>query len=254
MKSAIAFLISFTGLVSARGQTAPTITFKPVASGGIELSWNVEKIYAPAPDLLPKYVVEVAHTLGNWQQSGPILAGESFPTGKAFVMQSQIPEQPVAFFRVLTKLDFTGRDLIGRSLTNGVFSNADFSGADLLFAKFTDGLLRNATLRGADLRAAKMERVDAHGADFVLARLGKANCEGADFRGADLRFVDFIDANLTFASLENADLSGAILEGTTNVFTHFHGCKTDALTVMDPEIRATWEIVNLREPARIIAV
>lgn len=244
MRTLVTIFILVASVFAGRAQTAPTLGFRKLATGEIELSWRLEMAYPGAADMLPRYSIETGTAIGEWQPTGVILPGESFTNITATTVWPGLSNQPIAFLRLEKQLNFSGRDLIGRSFTNAVFSSADFSGADLLLANLTDASLQNAFFRGTDLRQAKLNGVNARGANFILARMARVDLTGADLRGADLRFVEFTDANLSFAQLDDADLRGAILEGVTNFFTRFHGCATDSLTVMDPEIRAIWEIVN----------
>lgn len=236
--------------MSVGAQTGPTLRFKLETNGALTVTWPVPQLHPLAPDLLPSYRAETASELGKWAPIDSLVTGADVAGGTARVQLAGLSNAPATFLRVRALLDFPGRMLVKRTLTDGAWDGADFSGADLFGANLSGSTMSNSILKAADLRNATLQEIDARGADLTLARLEGANCNSANFAGAKLLFVDLSDTDLSFAQLDGADLRGAVLQTVISSYTRFHNCVIDDLTVMDPAIRTIWEMVNNRAAGR----
>jgi len=98
-------------------------------------------------------------------------------------------------------VNWSGCDMLGRTL-----SRVDLSRANLSGTKLTGADLRAARLRASDLHDANLEDADLSGAN-----LRAANFKGALLRGANLSQSDLRDADFSQTSLEAANLNGAKL-------------------------------------------
>jgi DMSO/TMAO reductase YedYZ molybdopterin-dependent catalytic subunit len=118
---------------------------------------------------------------------------------------------------VLSRRDFSGRDLRGLVAEGLDLAGLDARGAALRDANFRGANLAGACFDGANLSNAHLEGANLQGAGFL-----GADVEGADFRGADLRQADFRGASLFGVTLcpDPHSLGGwgpATLDRTTRI-------------------------------------
>lgn len=99
------------------------------------------------------------------------------------------------------------RNLVARGLNVREYelSRLDFSGADLMMLKATGSVIRDTNFCAAKLRYAQLNRCDLRGACFVDADLAHACLAKSDLRGADF----------SRANLEGTIFGGAIVDETT---------------------------------------
>ncbi|HYL27602.1 MAG TPA: pentapeptide repeat-containing protein, partial [Candidatus Nitrosotalea sp.] len=103
-------------------------------------------------------------------------------------------------------VDFSNADLSRVNFAGGSFSNADFSRANLEGASF-----RNARLSNCDFTNANLSGADFTGASISNCDFGKLNLRGVSFSGARISGSDFTNAVLQGANLRGATLTGCDL-------------------------------------------
>jgi uncharacterized protein YjbI with pentapeptide repeats len=149
--------------------------------------------------------------------------------------------------RSLQKVDLSGANLYGHTLSNIDLTEANLSKANLQGTRWITVTLDRADLRGAILAAAFLR-------EFSLR---EANLEGADLRYAalvcyegncDLRGANLQQANLDYLRLseyEAVDFRGADLRGASLNGVDLRGLTIDATTQLDEKWQHIWDIVNL---------
>ncbi|MBM4375845.1 MAG: pentapeptide repeat-containing protein [Deltaproteobacteria bacterium] len=103
--------------------------------------------------------------------------------------------------RVVSEVDWSGRDLSRLDPTGFRFLRVRLRGADLRFVR-----LLGARAQQCDLSASNLERVDATGSELTEAFFDRTVLDGATLAG-----VTASDASFVAASLRGVDLRGAKL-------------------------------------------
>lgn len=126
---------------------------------------------------------------------------------------------------ILMGSDFTGADLTGANLSEARLTLANMTEADLSRCQVdrTDwrkAVLRGAILSGLDLSGADFYQVSAVQADFTKCQLKatkftEAKLIAASFTQADMEEADFTGADLTFADFRRVTAKQAIFVETT---------------------------------------
>jgi uncharacterized protein YjbI with pentapeptide repeats len=123
----------------------------------------------------------------------------------------------------LSKADLSGAYLVEAELRATNLNYADLTGANVIMAHLDRAALngtnlKDAVLGGAHLHGARLDDADLTGAEVVAAGLDgayllDANLAGADLLDSDLSRASLVGANLTDANLTGVDLTGADLTG-----------------------------------------
>jgi uncharacterized protein YjbI with pentapeptide repeats len=244
MKRLAAILFVTFAFAESRAQVAPLLQSKVGTNGVLTITWPVQRIVNVSTNLHACYQIEVANTLGEWIQQGPLLRGEKFPNRIGSAVLENAPETPASFFRVRAVFDFTGGQFINKSIQNITLTNSIFTGANFFGAQLSGSTFDNADLAAADFRFSNMTEVSAQNADFTLARMSDVDLTSANLTGAKLLLTDLSGATLAFADLSGADLRGAVLQDNDSNFTRLHNTTIDPTTIFDRRSLAIWIIVN----------
>lgn len=89
-----------------------------------------------------------------------------------------------------------------------------------------------------------LTKANLNGLNLSKINLQKANLEGANFAHTNLTQAQLIDANLAGANFLSANLENANLKGANLDYVIFSQAKLNKKTVIAPNSRKVWEIVN----------
>ncbi len=160
--------------------------------------------------------------LGYWESTAGY-HNEADPLREQRYVASRLTKKEVQ--RLLSLLNWSGRDLLGIAL----------AGHTLLGLDATEARLRNADFRKTALRAARFDGANLSNADFGHAELREASFRGADLEGAnlagaDLRGADFRGASLVAATFVESTGAEQEQEGPTQ---HAIAAQIDSTTQFD---------------------
>lgn len=123
-------------------------------------------------------------------------------------------------------------EIVNQIKVQRLLANIDLSGANLNLANLRSADLSNSDLSNVTLIEGDLRNANLHGTTFYQSNLTESSLRMADLTNADLR-----GANLTGVDLSGANLVGVVL---------------DEETILLPQWKQTWELVNRVCPHRCI--
>jgi uncharacterized protein YjbI with pentapeptide repeats len=233
-------LFVFGAICSAPAQRAFKVSVSPTNSANVAIRWKAQSA-TPVGDLfiVPQFQVQRSTNLQTWTPITSLLT----PALSQIVTVVDTNPGP-AFYRVQSIIEKPYAQLNQAKLASGGFAGADFFGASLFAADLTDSDLTGASLSAADVRSADFTGADLRGADIFGAQASAAIFDSATLGGADASFSTFEGADLFNCDLTHADLSFSILTGADLRFAMFWQTTMDSNTLIDPQPKLIWQIVN----------
>ena len=177
-------------------------------------------------------------------------AGRGVPQGSGLDLQGRSFRQQRLGAVDWHRADLRQADLLGarpraptfakrtspRRTWRGPLPRARLDGLDAGGANLAGVRMKGASLRAARLLGAQLVDADLRGADLTEADLTGADLTGADLRRALLEGASLRDANLTAARLSDLDLSGVQLDGANLDQADLAGVQWQGVTVRDADL------------------